>query len=80
MTFSIEAQCELGVNGAILAVPYYLALKAGFWCKFFKVALPDGTFRGGPAFYIERGLGSRRWGMVFALRSLNKMLPGSKNC
>ena len=33
----------------------------------FKVALPDGTFRGGPAFYIERGLGSRRWGMVFAL-------------
>jgi alanine or glycine:cation symporter, AGCS family len=33
----------------------------------FKVALPDGTFRGGPAFYIERGLGSRRWGMAFAL-------------
>jgi AGCS family alanine or glycine:cation symporter len=33
----------------------------------FKVPLPDGTFRGGPAFYIERGLSSRRWGMVFAL-------------
>jgi AGCS family alanine or glycine:cation symporter len=31
------------------------------------VALSDGTFRGGPAFYIERGLRSRRWGMVFAL-------------
>jgi hypothetical protein len=31
------------------------------------VALPDGTFRGAPAFYIERGLGSQRWGMVFAL-------------
>jgi alanine or glycine:cation symporter, AGCS family len=35
--------------------------------QIFKVPLPDGTFRGGPAFYIERGLGSRRWGMVFAL-------------
>ena len=33
----------------------------------FKVAMPDGTFRGGPAFYIERGLGSRLWGMVFAV-------------
>jgi alanine or glycine:cation symporter, AGCS family len=33
----------------------------------FKVALPDGTFRGAPAFYIARGLGSQRWGMVFAL-------------
>jgi AGCS family alanine or glycine:cation symporter len=31
------------------------------------VAMPDGTFRGGPAFYIERGLGSRSWGMVFAV-------------
>lgn len=35
--------------------------------QMFKVAQPDGTFRGGPAFYIERGLGSRRWGMVFAV-------------
>ena len=35
--------------------------------QIFKVAMPDGTFRGGPAFYIERGLGSRFWGMAFAV-------------
>lgn len=29
--------------------------------QMFKVRNPDGTFRGGPAFYIERGLGSRAW-------------------
>ncbi len=35
--------------------------------QLFKVPGPDGSFRGGPAFYIERGLGSRRGGMVFAV-------------
>ena len=35
--------------------------------QMFKVRNPDGTFRGGPAFYIERGLGSRAWGKVFAV-------------
>lgn len=35
--------------------------------QIFKVAQPDGTFRGGPAFYIQRGLGSRTGGMVFAV-------------
>ncbi|WP_454043356.1 alanine/glycine:cation symporter family protein [Cellulosimicrobium sp. Marseille-Q8652] len=34
--------------------------------QLFKVRADDGTFRGGPAYYIERGLGSRRWGVVFA--------------
>jgi len=33
----------------------------------FKVPAADGTFRGGPAFYIERGLGSRRGGILFAV-------------
>lgn len=33
----------------------------------FKVRWPDGTFRGGPAYYLERGLGSRRWGVAFAV-------------
>jgi len=32
-----------------------------------KIRWHDGTFRGGPAFYIQRGLGSRTWGVVFAL-------------
>ncbi|MST50114.1 alanine/glycine:cation symporter family protein [Mobiluncus porci] len=35
--------------------------------QLFKVRNPDGTFRGGPAFYIERGLGSRTWGSIFAV-------------
>ena len=35
--------------------------------QLFKIRWHDGTFRGGPAFYIQRGLGSRTWGVVFAL-------------
>lgn len=48
------------------------------------MALPDGTFRGGPAFYIERGLGSQRWGVVFALLLIFTFglqhSPGQRNC
>ncbi|MFC5369964.1 alanine/glycine:cation symporter family protein [Arcanobacterium bovis] len=35
--------------------------------QLFKVRWHDGTFRGGPAFYIQRGLGSRKWGVLFAV-------------
>ncbi|SDS34443.1 alanine or glycine:cation symporter, AGCS family [Paraoerskovia marina] len=35
--------------------------------QMYKVRSDDGSFRGGPAYYIQRGLGSRRWGMVFAV-------------
>ncbi|QPK93897.1 alanine:cation symporter family protein [Actinomyces sp. zg-332] len=35
--------------------------------QLYKVPAPDGTFRGGPAYYIQRGLGSRGWGKVFAV-------------
>ena len=35
--------------------------------QIFKVRAADGTFRGGPAFYIQRGLGSRPAGMLFAV-------------
>lgn len=35
--------------------------------QLFKIPQPDGTYRGGPAYYIERGLGSRFWGGVFAV-------------
>jgi len=35
--------------------------------QLFKVRAPDGTFRGGPAFYIQRGLGSRPGGVLFAV-------------
>lgn len=34
--------------------------------QIFKVRNEDATFRGGPAYYIEQGLGSRKWGIVFA--------------
>ncbi|MGA9873946.1 MAG: alanine/glycine:cation symporter family protein [Rhodococcus sp. (in: high G+C Gram-positive bacteria)] len=34
--------------------------------QMYKVRNPDGSFRGGPAYYIQYGLGSRRWGIVFA--------------
>lgn len=33
----------------------------------FKVRNEDGSSRGGPAYYIQQGLGSRVWGVVFAL-------------
>ncbi len=35
--------------------------------QIFKVRAGDGTFRGGPAFYIQRGLGSRAGGIIFAV-------------
>jgi AGCS family alanine or glycine:cation symporter len=33
----------------------------------FKVPQPDGSFRGGPAFYIRDGLGAPAWAAVFAV-------------
>ena len=38
--------------------------------QIFKVKNGDGTFRGGPAYYIQQGLGSRRWGIAFAISLL----------
>ena len=35
--------------------------------QLFKVRADDGSFRGGPAFYIQRGLGSRPGGILFAV-------------
>ncbi|MFD4294615.1 alanine/glycine:cation symporter family protein [Rhodococcus sp. NPDC058505] len=35
--------------------------------QLFKVRGPDGAFRGGPAYYIQRGLGSRAGGLLFAV-------------
>lgn len=35
--------------------------------QLFKVRAGDGTFRGGPAYYIQRGLGSRPGGVLFAV-------------
>lgn len=38
--------------------------------QIFKVRNPDGTFRGGAAFYIRRGLGSKRWAVLFSVLML----------
>lgn len=38
--------------------------------QIFKVKNGDGTFRGGPAYYIQQGLGSRGWGIAFAVSLL----------
>ncbi|PHV11250.1 sodium:alanine symporter family protein [Chitinimonas sp. BJB300] len=38
--------------------------------QIFKVRNEDATFRGGPAYYISQGLGSRTWGVVFAISLL----------
>ncbi len=35
--------------------------------QLYKVSHPDGSFRGGPAYYIYRGLGSRTWASMFAV-------------
>lgn len=41
--------------------------------QIFKNRADDGTFRGGPAVYIARGLGSRTWGIVFAVLLVGSM-------
>lgn len=43
------------------------ALVEATLAQIFKVRADDGTFRGGPAFYIQRGLGSRPGGVLFAV-------------
>lgn len=35
--------------------------------QLFKVRNADGTFRGGPAYYILQGIGSRAWAVLFAV-------------
>ncbi|WP_127841744.1 alanine/glycine:cation symporter family protein [Actinomyces wuliandei] len=63
----------LGGPGAVfwMWVVAVVGMATGFvestLAQMYKVASPDGTFRGGPAYYISRGLGSRLWGSVFAV-------------
>jgi AGCS family alanine or glycine:cation symporter len=51
----------------VAAVGMATALIEATLGQIFKVRSGDGTFRGGPAFYIQRGLRSRMGGVVFAL-------------
>jgi AGCS family alanine or glycine:cation symporter len=63
----------LGGPGAVFwmwvvaAVGMATALIEATLAQIFKVRSNDGAFRGGPAFYIQRGLGSRAGGIVFAV-------------
>ncbi|MDI3314480.1 MAG: alanine/glycine:cation symporter family protein [Mycobacterium sp.] len=51
----------------VAAVGMATALIEATLAQIFKVRSKDGAFRGGPAFYIQRGLGSRPGGIVFAI-------------
>ncbi|OBG23237.1 sodium:alanine symporter [Mycobacterium sp. 852002-51057_SCH5723018] len=51
----------------VAAVGMATALIEATLAQIFKVRSPDGTFRGGPAFYIQGGLRSRAGGVVFAM-------------
>ena len=42
--------------------------------QLFKVPAPDGTFRGGPAYYLTYGLRSRAWGVGFAVLLIFSMI------
>lgn len=63
----------LGGPGAIFwmwviaALGMATALIEATLAQIFKVHAGDGSFRGGPAFYITRGLGSRAGGAVYAV-------------
>lgn len=63
----------LGGPGAILwmwvvaAVGMATSFTEATLAQVFKVRWPDGTYRGGPAYYLTVGLRSRSWGVLFAV-------------
>ncbi len=69
----VSIALTVGGPGAILwmwvvaGVGMATALIEATLAQIFKVRSGDGAFRGGPAFYIQRGLRSRAGGVVFAM-------------
>ncbi|WP_435300465.1 alanine/glycine:cation symporter family protein [Timonella sp. A28] len=63
----------LGGPGAIfwMWVVAFVGMATGFveatLAQIFKVKMPDGTYRGGPAYYIRTGLKSPVWASIFAV-------------
>ena len=63
----------LGGPGAVfwMWVVALVGMATGFiestLAQMYKIRHPEGTFRGGPAYYISQGLGSRQWASVFAV-------------
>ncbi|ADG74102.1 amino acid carrier protein [Cellulomonas flavigena DSM 20109] len=69
----VAVALTLGGPGAVFwmwvvaAVGMATALVEATLAQVFKVRVDDGSYRGGPAYYIHRGLRSYRWGAVFAV-------------
>ena len=72
----VATSISVGGPGAVfwMWVTAWLGMSSAFveatLAQIFKVKNDDGTFRGGPAYYIQQGLGSRSLGIVFALSLL----------
>ncbi|PQM46710.1 Amino-acid carrier protein AlsT [Mycobacterium talmoniae] len=79
----VAVALTLGGAGAVFwmwvtaALGMATALVEATLAQIFKVRAVDGGFRGGPAFYIRRGLGSRAGGVV--LRCCWSSPPGSRS-
>ncbi|MDC4232764.1 alanine:cation symporter family protein [Actinomyces sp. B33] len=71
--FGVAAALLMGGPGAIfwMWVVALVGMATAFFeatlAQIFKVRASDGTFRGGPAFYMARGMRSRAMGAVFAV-------------
>lgn len=72
----VATAISIGGPGAVfwMWVTAFLGMSSAFvestLAQIFKIKADDGTFRGGPAYYIQQGLGSRGWGIAFALTLL----------
>ena len=72
----VATAISIGGPGAVfwMWVTAWLGMASAFveatLAQIFKVKNDDGTYRGGPAYYIQQGLGSRPLGIAFALSLL----------
>lgn len=69
----VAVAISLGGPGAVfwMWVTGLIGMATSFFectiAQVFKTAESDGTYRGGPAYYIERGIGARWMGMLFSI-------------
>ena len=82
----VAVAISLGGPGAIfwMWVTGLIGMATSFFectiAQVFKTAEADGTFRGGPAYYIERGIGWRWLGVVFSLLLLVTLASDLMRC
>ena len=71
--FGVAAALLMGGPGAVfwMWVVALVGMATSFFestlAQIYKVRQADGTFRGGPAYYMWKGVGSRAYGAVFAI-------------